>query len=627
MKRLVSFLLVLVPCLFALSCEPENNGGSETADPAVLGVVVSDAKDVFEVPEHQSVTLSLTVSANPTSAEAYTITLGVNTGLVEAYNAKNGTSYQMLPSEAFTLAATPLVLPKYAATSAACELRLKGEGCDPALTYLLPISIDAVKGGTNFQAPDEKAAYIVFKMLEAEGEGKGTQASPYIIKDLDGFLAIGSMLQDDATTYFKLKEDIDFSGVTFNGENPWVPINYTADEDGQSAARARKIDLNGNGHKISGFKADGPLFAILCGSVKDLTLDGFDIDSDMPDAATLIGVAGSGNAPEDLVLKNIKVTNSKVMNQNDRAGGLVARMRNGLVEDCSADCSVEAKTRAGGLIGYVDAGTFNNCSASGDIKTVTYYGGGLIGWAGSVTVSGCHASGNIVSEGGNYVRGGGLIGQIENNSTIEKCYATGNVSGQGHMGGGLIGVISCGKVNDVYEDINVSISECYATGSVDLPHGESNNWAHAGGLLGTISTSLGSTVSIANCYSTGAFFARRYSGGFVGSIYDKARACKQLTITNSYTTSDITGIVLSDRCGLVLGLNDGANATTPTVISCTGFVAWDTSDRGFSYNECVSVEGNYYGTEGTVTQQAQALGWSTDIWDFSGSEPKLKNVK
>lgn len=34
----------------------------------------------------------------------------------------------------------------------------------------------------------------------------------------------------------------------------------------------------------------------------------------------------------------------------------------------------------------------------------------------------------------------------------------------------------------------------------------------------------------------------------------------------------------------------------------------------------------YHGkaAETTATSLAQSLGWSTDVWDLSGSEPKLK---
>ena len=34
--------------------------------------------------------------------------------------------------------------------------------------------------------------------------------------------------------------------------------------------------------------------------------------------------------------------------------------------------------------------------------------------------------------------------------------------------------------------------------------------------------------------------------------------------------------------------------------------------------------GNYFGAEGTVSEQAQKFGWDSSIWDFSAAEPKLK---
>ena len=324
-------------------------------------------------------------------------------------------------------------------------------------------------------------------------------------------------------------------------------------------------------------------------------------------------------------MSNVSVVNSKIMTQSDRAGGLVGRMRNGIVENCTSDVTIEAKSRVGGLIGYADSGTIKNCSTSGKVTTVTVYCGGLIRYVGSVTVTDCHSSAEIicVCEGINYARGGGLIGQIEGSSTIERSYATGNVTGgsvskKGHLAGGLVGVISD-------DDITVNINECYATGNVSVPN-ESGNWAHAGGLVGTVNGSAKGTtppvVNISNCYATGAISVRRYSGGFVGSIYANPG---KLNVTNSYSTSDLSGIMVSDRCGVFIGLADKMDAGS--AITCKGFVAWDVTGRGFSYKDCVSVDGNYCGTEGTVSQQAKALGWSSDIWDLSGDMPKLKNVK
>lgn len=617
MKQIFLPALALAAFLLPFSCKKADNGSTEPAAPSTLSVSVKDAQELYEVPKSQSVSLELSVLATPTSAEAYTITLAPSASLVAAYNTKNGTSYEMLPATAFQFVTSSVILPKFTAQSSTCELRLKGEGCEEGVTYVLPVVIDGVKGGTNYDAPDDKAAFILFQMGAPKAAGSGTEADPYTINGYDTFMLIGSLLKDDATVYFKLTGDVDFAGVEFNEDNLWTPFNNAVDDDAKPAARARKMVLDGGNHKIMNFNANGPLFGTVCGSIMNLTVENAKIVASADDAAVLVGVAGSADNADDFTMKNVTVKASSVESDYKRAGSIISHLRNGVVENCVAECPVYAQQQAGGLIGRVDAGTITGCSATGEIKAEAYYVGGLVGYAGNVTVKGCSAAGNVASLGGNYSRAGGLIGQIEGNATLEGCHATGNVEGQGHMAGGLVGII--GET----EGYTVSISKCYATGSVTLPHGESGNWSHAGGLLGTIS-SLNTELSISDCYSTGAILSRRYSGGFVGSVYNKAKACKSLTIKNSYCNSDLSGIVVGDRCGIALGLNDGAQATVPTVITCTGFVAWNVSEKPFSYNDAISTEGNYYGNEGTISAQAKALGWDENIWDLSGNEPKLK---
>ena len=184
--------------------------------------------------------------------------------------------------------------------------------------------------------------------------------------------------------------------------------------------------------------------------------------------------------------------------------------------------------------------------------------------------------------------------------SVENCYATGDVEGLGHFGGGLIGVA------DTKATIDISTS--YATGNVKLP--QTNNKAGAGGLLGYVEKG---TVTISNCYSTGAITARRWSAGFLGRNNTGI-----VTITNGYTKSDISGIALATAAGVVLGNNGGT-------VSCSGFIAWNVSDKAFCFpTDAIPVAGNYCGTEGTITSHAVELGWSTDIWDLSADEPKLK---
>lgn len=630
MKKIAILVSVLLPCLFTLSCNKEK--GKEENKPAELSVVLSDVKDVYEVPKNQSISVNLMVVPDPVSAEAYTISLAANPGLVATYNAAKGTDYQMLPSSAFSIAGTSVMLTRYSAKSTACELRLKGEGCDTAKVYLLPISIDGVQGGTNFTAPDEKAAYILFKMTPAQQLGSGTESDPYLVDGMESFFKISGLLKDDASNYFKLTADLDFSEVKFTEENPWTPINKATSglaEGEKDPARSRKIYFEGDNHKISNFKADGPLFGELVGCVQNLVIENAAIDAAANDAAIVAAHAGSDPSSTEVVAKNIIISKSSIISDYKRAGALFGWLKGGIVENCVGECSVHAQQQVGGLIGRVEGGSIINSSASGKVTSESYYSGGLIGIVSSpsadaistVTITGCNASGDVEHVSGSYSRAGGLIGQTECNLVLEKCYATGNVVGTGHYGGGLVGYIGCVKdASDQHIPQTTNISQCYATGNVTLPI--TNNFAHAGGLVGTVTDKA--TVNINNCYATGTIVVRRYSSGFVGTL---SSANAVLKVTNGYTTSNINGINLNTHCGLALGNN---SATATAGASYTGFVAWnkdlDEAHNRFCYPEAnnIVVAGNYFGSEETVSAQAAKLGWDTSIWDLSKDLPTLK---
>ncbi len=155
MKRIFSLALVLLPVLATLSCTKGggNEPGGETSK-SQLGVVVKDAQNIYEVNQNESTDLELNVVANPTSADALTVTVAAKPALVSTYNTQKGTSYQMLPSDAFTLTTTQMVLPKYSAKSSNIQLKLKGAAsCDPEVTYVLPIGHQFGPGRNQLRGP------------------------------------------------------------------------------------------------------------------------------------------------------------------------------------------------------------------------------------------------------------------------------------------------------------------------------------------------------------------------------------------------------------------------------------------------------------------------------------------
>ena len=105
-----------------------------------------------------------------------------------------------------------------------------------------------------------------------------------------------------------------------------------------------------------------------------------------------------------------------------------------------------------------------------------------------------------------------------------------------------------------------------------------------------------------------------YVGGFVG-------LCKGgNTVTNCYEACSVSGT--ATNIGAFIGYIDTAGST---VSKC---IAWEAAlpfvGGVKTAGQDSNVTDNYIGTEGTVSAKAQSMGWSADIWDFSGDFPKLK---
>ena len=187
--------MIPVMGLLALSCEkPGQEGGGDNSGAAVLGISVTDLPAVVEVPENQSQSFEVVVIANPGPSEAIQVTLGTDESLVAKYNAAYGTAYEMLPAAAFELPSSALMIMKYNKASVPGSIKLIGAGCEVGKTYVLPVVVASVKGNAAYEAPEDRVAFVVFKMLPAQMVGAGTQADPFKVINIDVFNKLGNIL-------------------------------------------------------------------------------------------------------------------------------------------------------------------------------------------------------------------------------------------------------------------------------------------------------------------------------------------------------------------------------------------------------------------------------------------------
>ena len=324
-------------------------------------------------------------------------------------------------------------------------------------------------------------------IAESFAGGKGTKDDPYQI-------ATGSQLayfakrvnaeeygEKYADTYFELTEDIDLGG------KEWTPVGETV------------ADLIMGGHEYFVFSGnfDGNGYTI-----KNLTI-GTETSPYSGDVCGLFG-ATSGTI-EDVVLENVSINyvgGNHSSGYGFRMGGALVGYSMGDIVNCTvigldmkagSDGSYVALNSIGGLVGIRDGGTtVSHSRVSGKIEESTKKGnvGGFVGTlAKGSSAKYCGADVSVeVTGNGRGIAVGGFVG-IGNGVTIdetliENCYATGNITGAEYAGG-FVGNIS-----------GLNISNCYAKGDV-------SNCFVGASFLCTDAASNNYYGTVKNCYATG----------------------------------------------------------------------------------------------------------------------------
>ena len=213
-------------------------------------------------------------------------------------------------------------------------------------------------------------------------------------------------------------------------------------------------------------------------------------------------------------------TSVETTGSNTNIGGFIGRATAGTFTGNTATGNTSGtNNNIGGFAGTVDAGTYTGNAASGTVSGL-YNVGGLIGTLTGGAIRQCWASGAITATRTGDATSGGLIGYINGASTVENCYATGNVTDSGQYAAGLIGRVT---------DATVPISNCYASGTVT---GSGSSSRGLGGLIGRID---GSNVSVSHCVAwNSSVTATSYGSGAWSSGCVVGVAFPSCTLTDNY---------------------------------------------------------------------------------------------
>lgn len=300
----------------------------------------------------------------------------------------------------------------------------------------------------------------------------------------------------------------------------------------------------------------------------------------------------------------------------NHTGGFVGYLDGGSIKNCTASSSVTVTgaSSVGGFVGTVNSGTLENNSTSINVSGSANVGG----FAGQIvvgTIKKCSATGTVTASGN---VAGGFIGYIHGNTTVEDSYATGNLSGTTRKRGGIVGYVESGTVR---------IERCYATSNI------SANF-ELGGIVGYVGVT---TFTMNDCAAwNGSITAsnRNYnnwsSGAVIGITHPNCHA------SNNFRNPNMT---------LTVWWVPGADYDHPDIDGTTHPLVQCSQTKPFKFAEATATSisagsGNadagrwaYHGKHSstnrlsTLASTAKAsggLGWSSEVWDFTGDLPTLK---
>ena len=291
----------------------------------------------------------------------------------------------------------------------------------------------------------------------------------------------------------------------------------------------------------------------------------------------------------------------------------------------------------GVLFGKCHDVTFKNATINASAK-----GCGILGGYGGTSGKPCevdkvHVQGSVTSTAGNAV--GGLFGTARE-CVITRCSADVTLNSVGQQVGGLIGADA---------GLGVKIENCWTSGKVITTS------SIAGGICGDI---VATGSSIVNSYSTATVTTQFIFGGIVGRA-----VAGQKSNLNNCTNQDPQNhfeycIAWNDKLNSDFVPDTAEHYGSAAVIGQTAFKNYlvgcvRKADLDFSVCEANAAAGGYdpydqedadpehpmtpgagnyaFGYHGkasaageTLSQVAQRIGWSAEIWDFSGNTPKLK---
>jgi hypothetical protein len=218
-------------------------------------------------------------------------------------------------------------------------------------------------------------------------------------------------------------------------------------------------------------------------------------------------------------IKNLMVD----ISVTDAKAGLFSKLDGATVKNLGlTNAGIYGISWIGGLAGEAYNSTVEKCFVTGEITTTERIAGGLVGYEENSTFSQCYTAVSV--QGSDHV--GGIVGHLQGGS-VSDCYTNSQVESTGYQVGGIVGWA---------QNAGTTITRCYAQGTVKAKSG------FTGGILG-IADGSSKVVSLTECIAlqtsletTSPDIAKtnRIIGAEDAATYSKNFALADIAITDPY---------------------------------------------------------------------------------------------
>ncbi len=214
-----------------------------------------------------------------------------------------------------------------------------------------------------------------------------------------------------------------------------------------------------------------------------------------------------------------------------------------------------------GMFMWAVNANFKNIRLTNVNVTGGHHTGGLAGYVRNVDLTNSYVTGSVTGNLQGDSRLGLVFGRAADFVRVNRCYATGTVSGWGQYVGGFVGYIDAYGIHDPNDEFRATFNEVFTNVTVNPSMPGGTGYVYAGGLAGY---TIGGWFE--NVHTVGSVTGRKAAGGILGYVVNDDANSAPSVLRGAMSRGVVTDASVAGRAGTI-GMSTG------TFAWCSSF--WD----------------------------------------------------